>query len=128
MVALEMGEPTVVPVGGNQARITFPGIKLTETAGTGVNLNYVELMCRWISFPDYRAQVGANQIIAAWGSNRIEARGTLGGDVWFVVPLQQGLSGMRITISMTDDLGNDLTVTGGVGSLAIKAYNKIAIR
>ena len=128
VVALEMGDPTVVPVSANQVRITFGDIKLTETAGTGVNLNYVELMCRWTRFPDYRAQVGANLIIDAWGSNRIEANGSLGGTVWFVVPLQQGLSGMRLTISMTDDLGNDLSVVGGVGSLAIKAYNEIAVR
>jgi len=110
-----------------RARMTF-GLTLKETAGTGINVNYIELRCRWYGRADHQVQIGAADIIATLGTNRIEPRGTLSGSIWFIVPLQEGLSGLRVTVGMTDDLGNDVSKYAGSGSLALKAYNALAAK
>lgn len=108
-----------------QARLTFP-LTLKETAGTAVNVNFIGLRIRWIGRADYENQIGASKIIEALGTNHINARGTLSGVVSFIIPLHSNLTGISVTVGMTDEYGNDVTVSRATGSLSITRYNRIA--
>jgi hypothetical protein len=105
--------------------MSFP-VTITETAGTGVNINFVRLEVRWTDRADYIAEVGAADVIAVFGTNHINGNSSLSGIMWFIVPLREDLTGMRLTFGMTDDYGNDKTETGATGSLALEIYNRLA--
>lgn len=105
--------------------MSFP-VTFRETAGTGVNINFIRLEMRWTRRADYQAEIGAAPIIAALGTNHINGNSSLSGNVFFTIPLQEGLTGMRLTFGMTDDLGNDKTTINASGSLALEIYNRLA--
>ena len=118
---------TVESINPPQARAQWP-ITIKESAGVAVTVNFVRLEARWTGRPDHRAEVGADKIVAQYGTNRVPGKGILimiPGPV-FIVPLQANLTGLRITIGMRDAFGNDQTRIGSSGSMSIRQYNALA--
>ena len=126
-VMLGDADITIWSINPPQARIQH-SITIKETAGVWVSVNFVRLEARWLGRPDHRAEVGADKIVAQYGTNRVAGKGTLimiPGPV-FIVPLQANLTGMRLTIGMRDAFGNDQTRIGSSGSMSIRQYNALA--
>ena len=96
------GEICISPVRGFLSRLTVP-LTISETAGTGVALNFVRVTFFDGSREIERREIGANTIVAAFGTNRIEANGMLPTTVTFDFNSVTVLA--QITVGYTDDNG-----------------------
>ena len=116
---------TIESISPPRGRASFPAT-ISETAGTAVNVNFIRMETRWTGRADFGQDRGADWIRENYGTNRIAGNGTLTMRPWFLVPLQPDITGMRVTIGMTDIYGNDKTEVKVSGSYEIAMYNKIA--
>lgn len=126
-VTVDIGDAniTVWSIRPPQARMAFP-VTISESAGVAVRVNFVRLDLRWLGRRDHRSEVGANQIITDNGTNLVVGNGRFKISPIFIVPLHSDLSGLRITVGMTDVNGNDKTWTSSSGSLTTRLYNSLA--
>ena len=120
---LELAVESIFPP---RARAVFP-VTIRETAGTAVSINFIRMEMRWTGRSDFGQDRGADWIRQNYGTNRIAGNGTFTMRPWFIVPLQADLTGMRLTIGMTDIYGNDKTEVRDSGSFEITTYNRTAL-
>jgi hypothetical protein len=83
---------------------------MKEGAGTGANINFIRVdIFRATGEFEERAEIGADAIEQATGSNRLEG-GASRQDVWalfFRATVKKGRT-LEVTIGFTDDVGNDI--------------------
>ncbi len=92
-----------------QGNLFFVEFKMTESAGVGANINFVRLeVFRATGELEERQEIGAGQILAESGSNRLEASQTREESVLFGfrATVKKGRT-LRLTIGFTDDQGNN---------------------
>ena len=94
-------------------RVTVPAT-ITEAAGLGANINFVRLQQVFRGAEVERSEVSSADLIAATGSNRLNASATRNITLIFDVNDGRATSGV-LTFGFTDDRGNaqsvDFTVT-----------------
>lgn len=110
---------TSSPRAGFTYRITVP-VTITESAGLGANINYVQLRQIYLGTEIERSEISSADLIAATGSNRLDANATRSISLVFDVNDDRATSGF-VTFNFTDDRGNTLTVDVPIGYLWVPA-------
>ena len=86
------------------------GLRVTESAGVGANINFIRLdVFRATGQFEERKEIGAGQITAQTGSNRLTANSTRDLDpvlFLFNATVKKGRI-IRVTVGFTDDRGNN---------------------
>ena len=90
--------------------LLFLELLLKEAAGTGANINFIRVdIFRATGEFEERAEIGADEIEQATGSNRLEGSSSR-QDVWalfFRATVKRGRT-LEVTLGFTDDVGNDV--------------------
>jgi hypothetical protein len=94
---------------GFSFRITFP-CTISESAGLGANMNFIRARFTRGGVEVERQEIGANDIIAGFGSNRVNANATVTGTFFFDFNRGDATGGI-LDFNFTDDRGNVLTST-----------------
>ena len=102
IVQPSVGEICISPVQGFKYRLTVP-LTVTETAGTGLAVNFINADFFRGGQRVERQSIGANDIISVAGTNRIEANSMFSGTITFDFNAENAL--IQITVSYTDDSG-----------------------
>ena len=101
-------------LGSDQGNLFAIRLRLTESAGVGVNINFIRLeVFRATGEFEERQEIGAGQITSQTGSNRLAANSTRDLDpvlFTFNATIKSGRT-IRVTVGLTDDLGNNLDFT-----------------
>jgi hypothetical protein len=90
------------------------GLRMTESAGLGANINFVRLeVFTALGAFEERQEIGSGSIIAQTGSNRLEgnATRTLNALFGFNATIKSGRI-IQVTIGFTDDRGNSTNFVG----------------
>jgi hypothetical protein len=95
------------PRPGFNYRITIP-VTIRETAGLGANMDAMRFQLYANGRSVEMQEIGANDIIAVSGSNRLTASGTKSFTLAFDMNAGQATSGL-LTLLFTDDRGNRLS-------------------
>jgi len=102
-------------VGSGQGNLFAIGLRMTERAGLGANINFIRLeVFRATGEFEERQEIGANDLIQQTGSNRLEARATreLNPVVFtFGATIKKGRT-LQVTVGFTDDRGNRIDIVG----------------
>ena len=102
IVQPSLGEICISPVQGFKYRLTVP-LTVTETAGTGLAVNFINADFFRNGQRVERQSIGANDIISVAGTNRIEANSMFSGAITFDFNAENVL--VQITVNYTDDSG-----------------------
>jgi hypothetical protein len=92
-----------------QGNLFFVSVRLEESGGVGANINFARLeVFRATGELEERQEVGAGQIIAGVGDNRLESNTTEEATITFLfrATVKRGRQ-LRLTMGFTDDFGND---------------------
>ncbi|HJZ76551.1 MAG TPA: hypothetical protein VKE51_32675 [Vicinamibacterales bacterium] len=92
------------PRPGFAFRITVPAT-ITESAGLGANIDFVRLQQMFRGVAVERSEISAVDLIAATGSNRLDANSTRNINLIYDVNDGRATSGI-LTFGFTDDRGN----------------------
>jgi hypothetical protein len=107
-IDVEVVEAFVLATG--QGNLLLMDLKMVESGGLGANINFirVEIFKATGEFEE-RQEIGADEIIDASDSNRLEANQTR-EESWGLVFRATIKSGrlLRVTVGFTDDAGNDI--------------------
>jgi hypothetical protein len=95
------------PRPGFNYRITIP-VTIRETAGLGANMDAMRFQLYANGRSVETQEIGANDIIAVSGSNRLTAGSTKSFTLFFDMNAGQATSGL-LTLLFTDDRGNRLS-------------------
>jgi hypothetical protein len=87
--------------------ITFP-VRMTEGAGLGANINYTRLSFSFLGGILEEQEIGANDIIAQLGDNRLEANQSEMANFTFRFN-SSIFDTVMLEVGFTDDRGNDHT-------------------
>jgi hypothetical protein len=105
-ISISIANPRAFVSGGGNA-FQFD-LTLTESAGTGANIDFARLeLFRATGELEEVQEIGANDIIAGVGNNRLEGSTTETATVtfFFRATVKKGRT-LRVTVGFTDDLGN----------------------
>lgn len=97
-------------LGSGQGNLFFVEFRMTESAGLGANINFFRLeVFRATGEFEERKEIGANDVVAVTGSNRLEANQTRTESVVFLFrsTVKRGRT-LRLTVGFTDDNGNEI--------------------
>ena len=104
-------------IASGQGNLFGIGLRMTESAGVGVNINFIRLeVFRATGEFEERQEIGSGQIIVQTGSNRLEGNSTRTLDpvvFSFNATVKVGRV-LRVTIGFTDDFGNNVNFVGDI--------------
>jgi len=93
-----------------QGNLFQVGVRITESGGVGAHINFARLeVFRATGELEERQEIGAGQIIAGIGDNRLEPNMSEDAFItfFFRATVKKGRQ-LRLTMGFTDDQGNDL--------------------
>ena len=99
-------------VGSGQGNLFFVEFQMTESAGLGANINFFRLeVFRATGELEERREIGADEIVAVTGSNRLEANQSRTESVGFLfrATVKRGRT-LHLTVGFTDDQGNNINI------------------